>query len=209
MSQDQIEKMQQCIDRLNRGDPKARAELMSLARKRLESLTRRMLRSYPRLKRWDETMDVFQSSAIRLCRALYGVKPTSVQHFFRIAAVHIRHELIDRSRHYFGAQGMGSHHATPVPLSPNSPLAEPLPPVFETASTNHEPGQLADWTELHRRIQELPEEDREMWDLLWYHGLTQADAAKLLGVSERTIIRRWQQARDRLVECLGGMLPGG
>ena len=44
--------------------------------------------------------------------------------------------------------------------------------------------------------------------MLWYQGLTQAEAAELLGVSSRTVKRRWQTARLRLFEALGGELPG-
>jgi DNA-directed RNA polymerase specialized sigma24 family protein len=51
-------------------------------------------------------------------------------------------------------------------------------------------------------------EEREAFDLLFYQGLTQAEAATVLEVSERTIKRRWQAARLRLVQTLGGKLPG-
>jgi DNA-directed RNA polymerase specialized sigma24 family protein len=45
-------------------------------------------------------------------------------------------------------------------------------------------------------------------DLLFYQGLQQAEAAAVLGVSERTVKRRWQSARLALHEALGGRLPG-
>jgi DNA-directed RNA polymerase specialized sigma24 family protein len=38
--------------------------------------------------------------------------------------------------------------------------------------------------------------------------LSQAEAAAVLKVSERTIKRRWQGARLRLVDALGGRIPG-
>ena len=43
-----------------------------------------------------------------------------------------------------------------------------------------------------------------MFDLLFYQGLSQAEAAAVLGVSEVTIKRRWRSARMRLVQTLGG-----
>jgi DNA-directed RNA polymerase specialized sigma24 family protein len=47
-------------------------------------------------------------------------------------------------------------------------------------------------------VEGLPEEEREAFDLCWYQGLTQAEAALLLSVSETTMKRRWLAARARL-----------
>jgi DNA-directed RNA polymerase specialized sigma24 family protein len=43
--------------------------------------------------------------------------------------------------------------------------------------------------------------------LLWYQGLSQAEAAELLQVSERTIKRRWMSARLQLQDALHGEMP--
>jgi DNA-directed RNA polymerase specialized sigma24 family protein len=56
----------------------------------------------------------------------------------------------------------------------------------------------------HRQISLLPGEAREVFDLLWYQGLTQAEAASLLDVSERRLQRRWQSAREHLHGVLRG-----
>jgi RNA polymerase sigma-70 factor (ECF subfamily) len=39
--------------------------------------------------------------------------------------------------------------------------------------------------------------------LLWYVGLSQVEAASVLGVSVRTVKRRWQEARIALARALG------
>jgi RNA polymerase sigma-70 factor (ECF subfamily) len=62
--------------------------------------------------------------------------------------------------------------------------------------------QLAEWTELHEIFGKLPDEQREIVELLWYHGLTQPEVADLLGTSLRTVKRRWQHARLLLHEYL-------
>jgi RNA polymerase sigma-70 factor (ECF subfamily) len=41
--------------------------------------------------------------------------------------------------------------------------------------------------------------------LLFYEGLTQEEAATVLGVSLRTLKRRWQSARCRLHDALNGL----
>ena len=48
-----------------------------------------------------------------------------------------------------------------------------------------------------------------MFDLLYYQGLSQADAAIVLGVCEFTVKRHWRDARLALHELLGGQWPRG
>ena len=74
--------------------------------------------------------------------------------------------------------------------------------------TTRDPDLLAAWTDFHREVEVLPADEREVFDLLFYQGLAQADAAAVLGVAEITIKRRWRGARMRLVQALGGRLPG-
>jgi DNA-directed RNA polymerase specialized sigma24 family protein len=45
-------------------------------------------------------------------------------------------------------------------------------------------------------------------DLLFYQGLPQADAAAILGVTVRTVQRRWHDALIRLHRILKTDLPG-
>ena len=54
----------------------------------------------------------------------------------------------------------------------------------------------------------LPDAEREIFDLLWYQGLSQREAAALLGITERMAKRRWRAARLKIHERLGGRLPG-
>ena len=53
----------------------------------------------------------------------------------------------------------------------------------------------------------MPEEEREVFDLVWYQELTHAQAAEVLNLSTKTIQRRWQSACLRLHDSLGGHLP--
>ena len=54
----------------------------------------------------------------------------------------------------------------------------------------------------------MPTEHRELFDLLYYSGLSQEEAAEVLGVSERTVKRRWRSAKLVLYDRLGGQMPG-
>jgi RNA polymerase sigma-70 factor (ECF subfamily) len=163
-----------------------------------------MLKGYPRLKRWEQTDDIMQNAAVRLYRALEQVRPATAADFFRLAALNIRRELLDLAKHYYGPRGRGRKHAT-VGRKPDA--ENEAPAAQEPPDAGGEPERLAAWTEFHRQIERLPEEERETFDLLWYQGLSQVEAAALLNVSDRTIKRRWQSARLKLHEALHGELP--
>jgi RNA polymerase sigma-70 factor (ECF subfamily) len=194
--------IQACLDRLRGGDEAARADLLGCACQRLRNLARKMLKGYPNVHRWEQTDDVLQNAILRLHRALRQLPVETAQDFFRLAALNIRRELLDLAKHYYGPRGHGAHHATPGShADTRGPEAEAL------ADPSQEPGRLAVWGEFHERIASLPQEERETFDLLYYQGLAQAEAAKLLGVSERTIKRRWQAARLALHEALQGEVP--
>ncbi|MCI0378518.1 MAG: sigma-70 family RNA polymerase sigma factor [Gemmataceae bacterium] len=193
--------LQDHLDRLRRGDSAARQALLQNSWERLRLLTQKMLKSYPGVKRWEETDDVLQNVLLRLDRMLRAIEVNSVRDYFRLAATHIRRELIDLARHYFGPEGLGAQHATPGDRDPTPEGPTPERPARNSA------GNLEGWCELHRQISLLPDEEREVFDLLWYQGMSQSDAAQLLQVSIRTVKRRWQSARLALMKALGGDLP--
>jgi RNA polymerase sigma-70 factor (ECF subfamily) len=197
--------LQQCLDRLRAGDESARQELLAGACARLTELTRTMLKDYRRLRRWEQTDDVLQNALVRLHRSLQELAPPSLRDFYRLAALQVRRELIDLARHYFGPEGRGRHHQTNA-VEGDSLLAPP--PAYERPATAEEPAALAAWAEFHRQVDALPDEEREVFDLVWYQGLKHTEAADLLGVSARTVKRRWQAACLRLHEVLKGDLPG-
>lgn len=196
------------LDRLRVGDAAARDELLAFASGRLERLARGMLRGqFGRVGRWVDTADVFQNAAVRLWRALAEIGPESSLHFHRLVARAVRLELIDLARQYFGPHGLGANYDTAMAAPPDgSEVAGPEPPAPEA-----DPGRAAEWAELHRLVQGLPDDELAVIDLMFYQGLTQEEAATLLGVDVRTVQRRWQRARRKLGELLadpGSPAPG-
>jgi RNA polymerase sigma factor (sigma-70 family) len=185
------------------GDQTARARLVEHSCERLRGLARKMLRRYPKVRRWEETDDVFVEAVTRLHRALETVRPESSKHFYNLAATQIRRVLIDLSRRYYGAEGIGSHHDT---AARNAEDGAPL--KYERADTSGEPADLMEWTEFHEQVEALPDEEQEVFNLVWYQQLTHEQAAEALGVATRTVRRRWQDARYRLCKArLGEPLP--
>jgi RNA polymerase sigma factor (sigma-70 family) len=184
------------LDRLRAGDPSARDLLIALAQGRFVALARAMLRRYPHVRRWEETDDLLQEALMRLHRSLAEVRPEDVTHFDNLAAVQIRRELIDLARGYQGPEGIGANHQTDG-TDPGGRLAQ----VAERAGR---PESLEEWTAFHEAVSLLPEPERQVMDLLWYRGLTHAQAAEALGVTTKTVQRRWAAARIMIRDALHG-----
>jgi len=56
-------------------------------------------------------------------------------------------------------------------------------------------------------IERLPEDERAIFDLVGIQGLTHAEAAAVVGVSEKTVQRRLNRARLLLAERLADLCP--
>jgi RNA polymerase sigma-70 factor (ECF subfamily) len=184
--------MQQVLSRAVAGDRVAVDALLRHNCDRLTLLTRRMLSEYQRVRRWTETADVLQNALVRLVAALRDVQPQTPREFLALAALQIRRELLNLTRKFYGPHGIGANHESAAAGSPNGPAPK------EKADLSHEPCSLAQWTELHQHIEELPDEEREVVGLLYYQGLSQAEAAAILDVSVRTVQRRWHAALVKL-----------
>jgi RNA polymerase sigma-70 factor (ECF subfamily) len=191
--------VQRHVDRFVHGDGSARNELLADVCDRMQRLTRKMLHDFPEVHRWEQTDDVCQNALLRLWRSLEHVPLVDARHFFRLAALQIRRELIDLVRHYRGKDGLGAHHATRTPRQDQASQ----PPLYDRAEVSHDPQRLAEWQDFHQYVDRLPDEQREVFDLLWYHDLSQDEAAELLGVNVRTVKRRWREARLKLHQLLG------
>lgn len=179
----------QLLDRACGGDAAALDDLLNRVGDRLAALAHRMLGGFPRVRRWADTGDVLQNALLRLLNALRVVKPASPRDFFALASLQIRRELLDLARHFQGPHGHGANHDS-------APATGPWPP--EPSDLSSEPVSLARWTELHAHIEALPEEEREVVGLLFYQGMSQAAAAEILGLSPRTVQRRWHDALVKL-----------
>jgi RNA polymerase sigma-70 factor (ECF subfamily) len=191
--------LQLLIDKVLSGDEAARSALLDHTCDRLLRLTRKMFHARPDLRRWEQTDDVFQNAMLRLHRALSDVRPESVRHFFNLAIVMIRRTLLDLAKHHLGPHGDGSKHHT-----------DGGPPDDEGGALHdkaEQPEDLESWSAFHAQVEALPDEEREIVGLLFYEGLTQQESATVLGVSLRTVKRRWLSARCLLREKLNEPEP--
>jgi RNA polymerase sigma factor (sigma-70 family) len=194
--------LQSCLGHLKLGDLRARDDLVARVSCRLTVLAERMLRKYPGVARWEQAEDIFQQAAMRLHRSLEDVVPETVEDFYRLGALQLRRELSDMARRYSGPFGLGANHASDALKITKADInSEPSDPV-EIGSTAED---LAIWAEFHACVECLPEFEKKVFELLWYHELKQAEAAELLQISERQLRRHWQSARLLLRKHLGSL----
>lgn len=196
-SRDEPSELQQLIDRYLAGEQGALDELIGHATLRLRVLTRTMLSRYPNIRRWEETDDVLQLAVIRLHKSLSEVRPETKQAFFGLAVTQIRRTLIDLARHYYGTYGHGKNYQSVA-----AGEDENREQILGRLASAGRPEDLNDWTAFHQAIENLPDQQREVLSLVWYGGLGHKEVAKLLEISERTVIRRLNGAKLSLSESL-------
>lgn len=205
MRTDRTTHLQRCIDRLRAGDHAARAELIAGACGRLRTLARHMLRG-DRVRQWEQTDDVLQQSLIKLHHTMANIQPPTVRDFMRLAAWHIRRTLAELARHYFRTPGRAALYALDGASDTHARQA-----FIETPSYDAHPEQRLQeaelWQRLHEEVERLDDDEREIVELIWFHDLTQEEAAEIVGVSVRTVQRRWMQSRLKLHAALANELP--
>lgn len=193
------------LERAITGDVAARQRLLELTRDRLLSHARRLLHGrYARLEPFAQTDDVVQQLYIKILQHqdrfwvnARGEPVRSLAEFFGHSSAWMRDVLCDQLRKAYGRDD-------------NRPAVLPLDGGLSDTGPRHDPcsstldgEKLRRWTEFHEVVAGLPDELRAVFDLLWYQGLTQAEAAELLGVAVPTVKLRWMKARLHVQHALG------
>ena len=109
----------------------------------------------------------------------------------------------DLARRHAGPASYAANHGTNV---------MPRGAVDGTAAhyIDHSPAEDASldrWTLFHEAIAALPEDEREVFHLVWYLGCDQKTIAGLMECSERTVKSRWRAAREAIRIALHDEAP--
>ena len=179
------------------GDPASETvirDLLERAVGRLRLLCGNLLyRSYPRLTHPPlnlETDELLGGVVAALLTALRTTRPAGVRQFFALACQHMRWQLNDLARRL--------DERPPAAALPEAGIAAP-------ASTGS--CLTPDGRRVLTAIDGLPEDEREIFDLVGIQGLTHPEAAAVVGVSEKTVQRRLNRARLLLAERLADLRP--
>jgi RNA polymerase sigma-70 factor (ECF subfamily) len=170
-------------------------ELLERSVGRLRVLCTTLLyKSYPRLTRPPvnlEPDELLGDVVAGLVAALRTTRPPTVRRFFALANQHMRWQLNDLARRL-------DERPAPAALAESGVAASP-------ASTG---SRLSpDGRRMLEAIEGLPEDEKEAFDLVRVQGLTHAEAATVVGASEKTVQRRLNRARLLLAERLADLRP--
>jgi RNA polymerase sigma factor (sigma-70 family) len=151
-------------------------------------------RSYPRLTQPPlnlETDELLGGVVAGLLTAMRTVRPGNVRQFFGLATQHMRWQLNDLARRLDEQPAAAALAETGVAAPPDSSGS----------------GLTPDARRMLGAIETLPEEEREVFDLIRIQALTYVEAAGVIGVSVKTVQRRLNRARLLLAEKLVDLRP--
>jgi RNA polymerase sigma-70 factor (ECF subfamily) len=150
-------------------------------------------RGYPRLTRPPlnlQSDEMLGALVERLLKALREARPATARQFFALAGQHMRWELNDLARRL---------DEQPRAMELLDELV-PTPPVSDS-------GLTPAGRRMIDRIDALPAEEREAFDLVRIQGMTQVEAAEVMGVSPKTVSRRLGRGLRLLTESLRDFDP--
>jgi RNA polymerase sigma-70 factor (ECF subfamily) len=126
----------------------------------------------------------------RLIKAMRSVRPQNVRQFFALVNQHMRWELNDVARR--------------LDEQPRAvEVCEEMVPAPADSSSVLTP----DGRRILKAIDELPEDEREVFGLIHVQGLPHCEAAEVLGVSVRTVQRRLNRSLLLLANELDDLNP--
>ena len=168
--------------------------LLDRAAHRLHQLCAGVLhRNYPRLTRPPLNLradEMLGAVVERLLRALREARPGTVRQFFALATQHMRWELLGMTQ-----------------CLDKQPLAAELRDGLIPAPAASDTGLTPDARRMLAAIDNLPEGEREAFDLVRIQGMSQAEAARVLGVSVMTVNRRLNRGLKLLTRALSDLRP--
>jgi RNA polymerase sigma factor (sigma-70 family) len=127
----------------------------------------------------------------RLLKALRSVRPQTVRQFFAMVNQHMRWELNDVARRL---------DEQPTAVEVREDMV-PAPPASNDSVLTPNGRRIL------KTIDELPEDEREVFGLVHIQGLMSGEAAEVLGVSVRTVQRRLNRCLLLLAKELEDLRP--
>ncbi len=170
---DETVHLQRGIDKLNAGDASVRGELLNIACNRLMQLTGQLFREF---QQWDDEATLSQKS---LDEVFAGASMRLYEALHDAPLKNVRHFYQLASLHI-------RRELTDLCRSRGVPAS----------------GELRQLAQFHDSVDKLPGDQREVFELIWYHELTRDEVAALLGLPVVKVKRLWRSARLGLHERL-------
>jgi len=190
----------ECLKKLSAGDDSARVKILDVCDARLRELSHRLLGKFAKVRWWDDTDDVAQNAALRLYRALGESVPDSPKGLMGLMATQIQRELLDLARKHSGPMSYAANHGTNI--HDRSSSGKHIVEGVADSTGQNEEIPIERWELFHQAVENLPEDLRDVFKLGWYLGLDREGIGKALGISTRTVSRRWAEARDLVKQAI-------
>jgi RNA polymerase sigma factor (sigma-70 family) len=168
--------------------------LLARSAQRLHTLCASLLyRSYPRLTRPPYSLqaeEVLSAVVERMLKALREARPQTVRQFFALTNQHVRWEMNDLARRL-------------DERNPTIEIDEAALPSAQSSESQLNPNSRR----ILEAIENLPENEREVFSLVRIQGMTHSEVAEIIGVSTKTVQRRLNVGLLLLTETLGDLRP--
>lgn len=172
------------------GTPGSRNALLTALRDNLTRLTAAILRQFPAVERRREVDSLYQQLNEKLIGAMdAGVRPENTTEFVKFAAFRLRQMLKDE------ADKLRRRGSAPQMADPGQSSAGGVaPPAAEedTASV------LLQWDDFQRKVQDLGDTERLVFDLHFHMQMPQSEVAELLALPPKTVSRTWLAVAQKL-----------
>ena len=165
------------LEKLRNNDKDAKNAIIVYTLDRLERISRRMFHKFPVLQESEETGDILHMLVLKLDKALSNDTPNSVSGYFALVNLNLNWILKGLARKIKASEGFVWNGMNDILNQVTDPYSGPV--------------NNLDWVEFFELLEMLPQENREISDLIWLQGLNQKQTAMILGISLRTVIRRW------------------
>ena len=176
------------IQRTQHRDAHAADSLFASAYQQLRMLARARLRSGPRATLLDSTSLVHE-----FYLRFVGAERMEIQdrdHFIRYASRAMRCVIVDFVRKRLAARRAGGQERVTLNSQMEGGAADGAKEILR----------------IHEALDELATFDADMAQVVemrYFAGMTEQEIAQTLGVTDRTVRRRWEKARLLLAEALG------
>ncbi len=178
----------QLLKQLETGDPEAESRLFEVVYNELKRIASIRLAQFPPGQTLQPTALVSEAYL-----KLLSSNPSwdHRAHFFGAASRAIRNVLVDQARRKSAAKRGGDQKRVP--------LHENLSTPFEI-----EIEQIVDIDEALRKLEAEDERSARIVEYRFFAGLSEAETAQVMNISDRTVRREWAFARAWLRRELGG-----
>ncbi|QGJ71203.1 Hypothetical protein PBC10988_29070 [Planctomycetales bacterium 10988] len=193
-SENTLSSIEECLERLNRGDKTAWEELNTHAFDRLIVQCRRIIRQKlskpnPLITENALAAEVYQ----RLTSAMQkkNVQPKTAREFFGLTARHIHWQILDMLRK----------------RTENQAEEDLLYSLTGEKNPSQDAEQNEAWLRFWTAVDGFSEEEREVFELLWINGLSQYEAAQTMGKTRNRVDSIWRRIKIKIVQSCDDLQP--